>query len=129
MLPPNDREHLQQKGYTFEETSDGGMLCVVIKGFRLPAGYEPPVTDLLLRLPVGYPDAAPDMFWCNPPVRLGANGSFPQAADLMEQHLGGTWQRFSRHLAPGVWRPGTDCLESYLSLIRRDLERTSLETA
>lgn len=126
MLPQNDLEHLQQKGYTFEETSDGGMLCIVIKGFRLPAGYDPPVTDLLLRLPVGYPDAAPDMFWCNPPVRLGANGSFPQAADLMEQYLGGTWQRFSRHLAPGVWRPGTDCLESYLSLIRRDLERTAL---
>jgi len=125
MLPTNDRAHLEQKGYSVEEFSDGGMLCIVIKGFRLPPGYQPEATDLLLRLPPGYPDIPPDMFWCDPPVRLGSTGAYPQAAELMESYIGRTWQRFSRHLSPGVWQPGTDCLGSYLSLVRRELELTA----
>jgi len=125
MLPPNDRAYLEGKGYAFDEVVEGGMLCVVVRSYPLPNGYQPDVTDLLLRLPPGYPDVAPDMFWCNPPVKLISTGTYPQAADLMEQHLGRTWQRFSRHLAPGVWRSGTDHLDSYLSLIRRNLDQTA----
>ena len=34
------------------------------------------------------------------------------------------WQRWSRHFSHGQWRPGIDGLESYLALIRRDLERS-----
>jgi hypothetical protein len=101
------------------------MTCVIVHSWRLPTGYTPDSTDLLLRLAPGFPDVAPDMYWCDPPVRL-ANGAFPVAADLMESHLGRTWQRFSRHLSPGQWISGRDDLASYLALIRRDLSTATV---
>lgn len=122
MLPEQDRQKLTEKGYEFEEIADGGFLCVVIKDFRLPPGYDRDSTDVLLRLPSGFPDSQPDMFWCDPPISY-ANGGVPQASESRETYLGRTWQRFSRHLAPGVWRPGVDSLMTYLSLITRDLAR------
>lgn len=123
MLLPADRAFLEGKGYEFEITPESGLVCVVIRRFRLPTGYTPDVTDLLLRLPPGFPDAQPDMYWCDPAVRIAATGEYPLAADQFEQHLGRNWQRFSRHLPAGVWQPGRDTLESYLTLIRADLGR------
>jgi hypothetical protein len=124
-LPEQDSRFLEEKGIEFEAAVDSGMLCVTLKRFRLPDGYEPRDVDLLLRLPAGYPDASPDMFWIQPAVRLLKTGSYPAAADQMEHHLGRTWQRFSRHLAPGVWRPGADTLQAYLALIATDLARSA----
>lgn len=129
MLLDVDLKYFERKGYTFEESSEDGMLCIVIKGYQLPIGYDPPITDLLLRLPPGFPDVPPDMFWCNPAVRLTATGAYPQAAELMQPFLGRTWQRFSRHMAPGGWLPGTHTVQNYLSLIRRNLEDTVKGTA
>lgn len=121
MLPPTDRAYLESKSYRFDEVADGGLLCVVIHNYKLPSGYVPEQTDLLLRLPQGFPDVPPDMWWCDPPVRLAATSAFPQNADLMETHLGRNWQRFSRHFQPGAWHPGRDSLQSYLQLINRNL--------
>jgi hypothetical protein len=124
MLPEPDRRHLDSKGQSYEVTLESGMICLILPNYPLPDGYEPRDVTLLLRLPAGYPDAAPDMYWCDPPVRLSRTGAFPQAAESMENHLGRTWQRFSRHLGPGAWRPG-DGLDTYLTLIRHDLERSA----
>lgn len=123
LLLAADKEHLDELGLDYEVTSEGGLICVVIKNWPLPLGYEPAQVDLLLRLPVGFPDAQPDMYWCDPPVRVAATDSFPQAADLMESYLGRTWQRFSRHLPGGAWQPGRDTLASYLALIYQGLAK------
>lgn len=123
MLLPADQAFLEAKGYRFDVTPEAGLVCVVIRGFRLPQGYVPETTDLLLRLPPAFPDAQPDMYWCDPPVRLASTSGYPVAADQFEPHLGRNWQRFSRHLPAGVWQPGRDTLESYLALIRADLTR------
>ena len=125
MLRTADEEFLERLGFEYEVASEGGLTAVVIKQWRLPPGYEPHEVDLLVRLPPGFPDAQPDMYWCDPPVRLAGSGSYPQAADLFETYLGRTWQRFSRHLPPGAWQPGSDSLESYLALIRTQLARTA----
>ena len=124
MLVSSDDEYLRKKGLNFDVGVDQGLICVVIQDYSLPAGYDRVSTDLLLRLPAGFPDAQPDMFWCDPPIRVAATGEYPQAADLMESYLGRTWQRFSRHLAGGVWRPGVDNLGSYLALISSELDRS-----
>lgn len=125
MLRPAEEDYLARLGLPYEVTPEGGMIALVIKGWPVPAGYEPREVDLLVRLPAGFPDAAPDMYWCDPPVRLAGTGAYPPQADLMEQHLGRQWQRFSRHLPPGAWQPGRDSLESYLALIRTELERNA----
>lgn len=100
------------------------MTCLVIHEFPMPSGLSPAAVDLMVRLPPGYPDVPPDMFWCAPHVSRD-DGGYPVAADVTETHLGRPWQRFSRHLPPGQWRPGTDGLQSYLRLVVRELEKAA----
>lgn len=106
---------------------EGQMISVIIYGYPLPAGYSPSTVDLLLRLPHGFPDAAPDMFWADPAVTY-ANGAVPPATNVREVHHARTWQRWSRHLAV-AWRPGIDNLQTYLRLIRTDLENGGARVA
>jgi len=44
----------------------GGWQFLVISDFELPRGFEPNRVELLIKLPPGFPDAAPDMFWVLP---------------------------------------------------------------
>lgn len=125
-LPQADLAHLAERGTAYEVTTEANMVCVVIRGFALPSGYDRPHSDLLLRLNPGYPDVPPDMWWFDPPVRL-ADGRAIQATDSIEHHLGRSWQRWSRHFAPGQWNSGIDCLETFLALIRKELARCVLE--
>lgn len=122
MLSERDRQHLDQRGLRYTAQPEGGMLSVVLHEYELPAGYSPRTVDLLVRLPPGFPDAAPDMWWMAPFVSL-ASGGVPAATEHRQTFMGRTWQRWSRHFAPGIWRPGTDSLQTYLRLIRTDLEK------
>jgi Prokaryotic E2 family E len=121
MLSEGDEAFLQGQGFEYEVIPEGQMFSLIICDFRLPTGYKPPVVDLLLRLPGGFPDAAPDMFWTHPVVSY-AGGGIPPASDVRLDYNGRTWQRWSRHLVVG-WRPGVDNLQTYLRLIRTDLEK------
>jgi hypothetical protein len=93
----------------------GGWQFLVISGFELPQGFEPNRVDLLIKLPPGFPDAAPDMFWVYPAVRTPA-GNAPKATSN-EHLLGKNWQRFSWHLAAGAWKPGISELRDFLRCI------------
>jgi hypothetical protein len=125
-LPQDDQTYLAERGGEYQVSSEANMTCVVLQGYALPAGYVPAQADLLLRLNPGYPDVPPDMWWFNPPVRL-ADGRAIQATDSIENHLGRAWQRWSRHFNAGQWRSGTDCLETFMALIRKELERCVLQ--
>ncbi len=98
------------------------MTCVLLHDYALPSGYDRQVSDLLLRLNPGFPDVQPDMWWFNPAVNRADGVAIPQT-NSTEHYLGRAWQRWSRHLQPGQWRPGIDTLQSYLAIIRADLER------
>lgn len=121
-LPQLDIDYLARRGLQYSIASESNMTCVIIKGYKLPSGYDRAESDLLLRLSPGYPDIAPDMWWFDPPAKL-ANGARVQATDSMEQHLGRSWQRWSRHFQPGQWQSGIDSLESFLALISNELGR------
>jgi hypothetical protein len=123
VLPPEDLAYLERQGYQWTAQPEANLLCIVIKDLPLPAGYQVPRSDLLVRLPFGFPDATPDMWWFDPPLRLAASGSMPPGTEAMETHVGRTWQRWSRHFSSGAWRPGRSGLESYLTLMRKDLEK------
>lgn len=120
MLSEGDEAYLRERGFDYEMIEEGQNFSLIIRGFRLPQGYLPDLIDLLLRLPGGFPDAAPDMFWTFPVVAY-AGGGVPQATEVRLDYNGRTWQRWSRHLAI-AWRPGIDNLQTYLRLIRTDLE-------
>jgi Prokaryotic E2 family E len=121
MLSDGDETYLNEYSFDYEVVPEGAMFALIIRDFRLPAGYEPAVVDLLLRLPGGFPDAAPDMFWMHPVVAYATGGS-PPATETRLEFEGRIWQRWSRHLAV-AWRPGVDNLQTYLRLIRTDLEK------
>jgi len=120
LLPDVDIEFLDAKGYRVTERAVANWIHVIVHEFALPAAYVPTVCDLLVRLPPGYPNANPDMFWTRPEVRL-ANGNWPDRANVRETFEGEMWQRWSRHIPPNAWRPGTDSLQTFIATIRREL--------
>jgi hypothetical protein len=106
LSPDRAQLHAEQGGWTF----------LVISDFELPAGFEPNHVEILVKLPPGFPDAAPDMFWIYPAVKA-PNGSLPRST-TGERLLGKNWQRFSWHLAAGSWKPGVSDLRDFLRCIR-----------
>lgn len=122
-LPDSDIDYLKERGIAYEQTVEAGMTCLVFPDWELPAGFDHSRADLLIRLPAGYPDLAPDMWWFYPAVQA-ADGHRIPATDVREVHLGRMWQRWSRHFNAGQWQSGIDGLESYLALIRRELHKS-----
>jgi hypothetical protein len=93
----------------------GGWQLLVFSDFELPGGFQPNRVELLVKLPPGFPDAAPDMFWVHPAVKTGAGG-VPRSTSI-ERLLGKNWQRFSWHLAAGAWKPGISDVRDFLRCI------------
>jgi hypothetical protein len=118
-LPEAEIEFLRDRGIDFEEYRVGAEVHLILNNFQLPTAYVPQSCDLLLKLPAGFPNANPDMFWTSPTVRL-TNGTFPVSANVIEVCNGRTWQRWSRHSTS--WRPGVDSLRSKLRSVRAELE-------
>ena len=127
-LPPSDTAFLAERDIDHQVVGDAGMTCVVLPSWPLPQGFDRDSSDLLIRLHPGYPDVAPDMWWFAPGVHLASGAALPRT-NVVETYFGRKWQRWSRHLNDGQWRSGIDGLESFLALIRQDLERSVPETA
>lgn len=121
-LPDEELETLNRLGLSYSVEEEAGLTCLVITDFGLPAGMTQASSTLLIRLNAGFPDVPPDMWWFDPPVMRTDRAVIPQT-DHFEHHLGRRWQRWSRHLEPGHWQSGIDCLESFVALIRRELKR------
>lgn len=98
-----------------------GWTFLVVPNYPLPGSFSPDCAQLLVKLPPAFPDAAPDMFWLSPHIRT-KSGCSPQGTST-ETLLGQPWQRFSWHLLPGAWRPGTSTLRDYLRCVRARLEK------
>ncbi|MHB1510000.1 MAG: E2/UBC family protein [Acidimicrobiales bacterium] len=118
-LPEYDVQYLAEREITHEVVTDAGMVCVLLPAWKLPSGLSVAETTVLFRLAAGYPDVAPDMWWCAPAVQR-ADGSVIRATELTEQYLGRSWQRWSRHFTAGQWKSGIDGLESYIALMNTE---------
>lgn len=123
-LPERDRRFLRERGFAWELVPDSasGGACLVVPAFDASGGgFNPVSTTLMVRIPPQYPMTPLDMWYCDPPIRYAASGQFPPAAEVIEAHIGRSWQRFSRHLN-GAWQPGLDGLRSFFALIQRELQ-------
>lgn len=119
MLRPADIASVEELCLPYTVTAEAGFALLQIEKFPADAGLAPKEVTLLLRLPPGFPDATPDMFWVDPPLRTAAGATIP-GTESVEQHAGRTWQRWSRHIQ-GQWRPGIDNLGTYMFYVRRCL--------
>ena len=121
-LPLEDARFLNNAGIAYRTFDDGsGMLNVELLDFALPAGLNATQANILLRLAATYPDSPPDMWWAIPHLATVHGGTITNT-EQVESYDGRSWQRWSRHLDPGSWRPGVDSLQSYVQLLRTELK-------
>src|SRR4051794_28037555 len=71
LLRDQDTAVLDELRLPYEVEAHPGFVNVVINEYPTATGLQPATTTLLVRLPLGFPDATPDMFWCDPPVLAG----------------------------------------------------------
>ncbi|MBK7522536.1 MAG: hypothetical protein IPI75_20895 [Gammaproteobacteria bacterium] len=123
-LPPADRDYLASKGIAFEATEENGSKAIILRSRPLPCGrFDATAADVLILLPGGYPDVAPDMFYLEPWVRLTTTNTYPRAADQPLEFGGRRWQRWSRHNPE--WRPGTDGIWTMIKRVEEALEKAA----
>jgi E2/UBC family protein E len=118
-LPPKLAKEIEQLGLKPEIIQEGGVINLVFEDYPIPPGYNCSAVNLLIRIPLAYPDAGPDMFWTSPSLLL-ATGAAPQCGDHIETHIGRMWRRFSWHTS---WRPTTDSLHTFINFVHHRLER------
>lgn len=123
-LPDTDQEFLERAGISHRVFEEGGMLNVELIDFPLPQGLNASHASILFRLSASYPDTPPDMWWVIPHLRPVTGATIP-ATEVIETHDGRSWQRWSRHLDPATWRSGVDGLESYVRLLRTELNQAA----
>ena len=102
LLPLPDRAYLESTYESFSVFAEDNHVCVVINAFELAHGLEPGHSDLLIRLPGGYPDRHPDMFWFADAITRTDGGSIRAIGSTMT--VGGrVWHRWSRHMKTDEW--------------------------
>ena len=121
-LPERDRDYLKEKGYEYQEYAEGNQRGIILKNWPLPANkFTLDKVDLLVLIPVGYPDNRLDMFYNSPDVHLKQEQKTARAADHPLQFNSIHWQRWSRHLAGDAWRPGIDGIHTFIQAIQQAL--------
>ncbi len=115
-LPQDDLDWLNNAPYRYELVVEGGVLRVVLYGFRIPDGYLQSVAEVNVRIDPGYPDTQIDMVYVHP--ALQRTDGRPIAATSTDDFDGKLWQRWSRHRTlANPWRPGVDNLSTHFGLI------------
>ena len=120
-LPKKCQRYLTGRGSAYEQLEEGPQKAIILRGVKLPEGkYDTTQVDILIMLPPGYPDCAPDMFYVMPWLRLSSTKNYPRAADQAFGFNGLQWQRWSRH--NNEWRPGIDGIWTMVKRIEEALE-------
>jgi hypothetical protein len=116
---PGDEAHLRRLGLAWDAINDGGRRWLTLRNYPLPAGYNVPVTDIAIEIPVSYPGAQLDMFYCYPPLARTSGAVIPQTQS--HETIGGrVYQRWSRHRD---WNAARDTLVMHLALVDESLSR------
>jgi len=125
-LAASDEAHLDERYPQWESVKDGNNQWIVIPEFHLPAGFSVAATTLAIDLVAGYPDAALDMAYFDPPLERTSGQSIPALST--RQFDSRTWQRWSRHRTKAnQWAPGEDNLATHITYVnyflRAELEK------
>lgn len=118
LIPEDDIAFLDEKGFAYDLAEVPGEVLLTLHDFPFPK-YAPSAAEMLIRIPAGYPQAALDMFFAIPDVKL-PSGAFPQSCAQHAVIGGKTWQQWSRHT---TWRAGVDSLRSFLSAVIREIDK------
>jgi hypothetical protein len=122
-LLPQDEAHLDRLGLFWETVIDTGRRWLILRAYPLPPGYNHAAANIAIEVPMSYPGAQLDMFYCGPHLALASGGVIPQT-QVVESIQGVSFQRWSRHRQ---WDSARDTLATHLALVdeslRREVER------
>lgn len=115
----NDLEELKEIGYVFEVKEDANKVYVEFEDFTIHSDkYNLTTTPLLIFTTSLYPKANFDMFWTDEKLTL-KNGNPPKNAEVIENHLGKRWRRFSYHpYNSKPWNPALDNVSSFIEHVQ-----------
>lgn len=116
---PQDEALLDHLGFDWETLVDAGRRWLIIRNYPLPLGYQVAAATIGIEVPVSYPGAQLDMFYCHPPLALPSGAAIPQTQQI-ETVIGLPFQRWSRHRQ---WDPARDTLATHLALVEESLHR------
>lgn len=120
ILPQADQRYISEHELEVQDAIQGAQKGIIFKRYPLPLGlFDSESADVLVVLPSGYPDTAPDMFFVEPWLKLRQTNAYPEKADGAHEFAGRRWQRWSRH--NDAWRRGVDGIQTMLRRIDRAL--------
>lgn len=122
-LLPTDQAWLDKGSQDWTTLIENGRRWLILPGMPLPAGFNVPSAMIAMEIPVAYPMAEIDMFYCFPHLARRDGKEIPQTQ--VTQLIGGRqFQRWSRHRgAVAPWRPGRDSVVTHLLLVDESLNR------
>lgn len=116
-----DRVYLQACSLHYREVRDDGFSGIVFPAWKLDGlEFDHDQADLLILLPIGYPDVPPDMWYVFPWLNRAIGCESIPGTETGFPFQGRMWQRWSRHVPASSWRPGTHGLKDYLATIVRE---------
>lgn len=122
-LLEKDAAYLNALGIKWETLIDDRRRWLIIRDYLLPEGYNHEVVDVAIEVPASYPDAAIDMFYCNPPLKLTSGTVIAQTSSHVSIS-GINYQRWSRHLNGATrWNPMTDSVITQMAVVEESLLR------
>jgi hypothetical protein len=122
-LPEADEEFLARLDLRWDAVMEANRRWLVICVFPLPPGFTASHADMAIEILAGYPPGPLDMAYFFPALKRSDGKAIPQTQHV-EQIVGKSWQRWSRHrTADCPWIPGEDCLETHVDLVKAFLER------
>jgi hypothetical protein len=121
-LLEKDVRHLNVIGARWGTAIDGGRRWLLLRQYPLPPGYTVDATDIAIEVPVSYPGAQLDMFYCHPHLVRRSGQPIPQT-ETIEAIFGTGFQRWSRHRPANTWNSAIDCVSTQLALVDAALAR------
>ena len=127
-LAEDDEDCLKCTGLEWETIVESDTKWLILRKYRIPAGYNFSEADAALRIPPSYPDAEIDMVYFFPALAL-ASGR-PVGALTLHPLEKKQYQQWSRHrTGANPWRPGLDNVCTHLLQVDSWLTRELLKAA
>lgn len=121
LLPEEDVNYLEEKGFTYETIISNGTQWVILRNYDLPSGYTHQNADIAIRIPPNYPIAPLDMFYMYPNLARTDGQPIGALSPLVIENK--QYQQWSRHrTANNQWVPGEDNLATHISLMNHSLQ-------
>jgi len=122
--PEEDVAALDTSGCPWETIVAEGVRWLLVHEWPVPPGLTATRVTAAVRIVTGYPAAALDMIYLNPPLQRSDGQAILGLSTLLLD--GGTFQQWSRHYTPAnPWRIGVDDVSSHLRAAEEWLRRAA----